>query len=110
MMEFRPAVEKFEAWLQDEDVALVRQHMLVARLRKKSEYTRAALLAGLPRYEFEQSYQVGELALAVNKLARVIAAGDAISELTPALNNVKRLTKALQDQCTRFDHRRERHR
>ena len=105
MMEFRPAVEKFEAWLHADDIDLVRQHMAIVRIRKKSEFTRAALLAGLPRYEFEQSYQVGELALAVNKLAMVIAAGDAISELRPALNNVKRLTKSLQDQCARSGHR-----
>lgn len=78
MMEFRPAAEKFEAWLQDEDAALVRQHMLFARIRKKSEFTRAALLAGLPRYEFEQSYQVGELALAVNKLATVVETGNVL--------------------------------
>lgn len=110
MMEFHPAAEKFEAWLQDEDVALVRQHMVFARMRKKSEFTRATLLAGLPRYEFEQSCQIGELALAVNKLAMVIAAGDAISELRSALSNVKRLTKLLQDQCGRREHRWERYR
>lgn len=110
MMEFRPAAEKFEAWLQDEDVALVRQHMLVARMRKKSEFTRAALLAGLPRYEFEHSCQIGELALSVNKLATVVATGNAISELRPALSNVKRLTNSLQAQCGRREHRWERYR
>lgn len=101
MMELHPMSEKFESWLHAEDVALVRQHMMIARIRKKSEYTRAALLAGLPRHDFEQEWRVGELALAVNRLATVMAAGDPCGELARALVSVKRLTKLLRDQCPR---------
>lgn len=93
--------EKFEAWLTADDVALVHQHMVIARMRKKSEYTRAALLAGLPRYDFEQDWRVGELALAVNRLSTIVAARDPHDALSKACGNVKRLTRTLQHQRAR---------
>lgn len=105
MMELRPLSEKFEAWLQGDDVMLVQQHMEIARIRKKSEFTRATLLAGLPRIEFERDWRVGELALAVNRLASIVAAGSPSDELAQVLAAAKRLTKALQLDCAR--HRRE---
>ena len=109
MMQLRPLSEKFEAWLHDADVQLVRQHMGISRIRKKSEFTRAALLAGLPRLEFEQDWQVGELALAVNRLASIMAAGGSSDELGRALADIKRLTKALQDKYGRSRRGKERH-
>jgi len=108
MMDLHPLSEKFEAWLHDTDVQLVQQHMAIARIRKKSEFTRAALLAGLPRLEFERDWQVGELALAVNRLASIMAAGGSNDELDRVLTAVKRLTKALQDEYVRSRRGKER--
>lgn len=101
MMELHRMSEKFEAWLPADDVALVHQHMVIARMRKKSEYTRAALLAGLPRYDFEQDWRVGELALAVNRLVTIMATENPPDELAQVCGNVKRLTRTLQHQRAR---------
>lgn len=96
MMQLSPLSEKFEAWLHDDDVRLVHKHMEIARIRKKSEFTRAALLTGAPRFEYERDWRVGELALAVNRLASIVAAGSPSDELDRVLAAAKRLTKALQ--------------
>lgn len=97
-MKLHPMSEKFEAWLHGDELLLARAHMEAARIRKKAEYTRAAILAGRPRHDFERDWQTGALALAVNRLGVIMAAGGGNDEVGRVLGTVKRLTKALQQE------------
>lgn len=89
--------EKFEAWLRDEDLLQVRAHMEIAGISKKSEFTREALLAGMPRHDFMRDQQIGTLALLLNQLASGVPAGCAEVDWNQMMPRLKRLVKALQE-------------
>lgn len=85
---------KVEAWLTEAELAHVRGHMRAARIKSVAAYTRACVLAGFPREALAADRRIGELAMAVNHLTRVIGTDkEAVGALLP---QIRKLTRTLQ--------------
>ncbi|MDG3039792.1 hypothetical protein [Roseicyclus marinus] len=93
-MEKRTA-KKVEAWLTQNEWAIVKAHMARCHVDSVANYVRLAVLAGLPSQSMQRDELINELALAINRLSRSEVAG-AAKEVAVWLPHAKRVAKDLQ--------------
>ena len=87
--------KKVEAWLTEDEWAIVQAHMNHCYVDSVASYVRQAVLAGLPSQSLRLDGLINDLVLAVNRLSRSNAAG-ASEEVAAWLPHAKKLARDLQ--------------
>jgi len=83
---------KVEAWLTDEEAAIVRRHMADAYFTTHASYTRACVLAGPQVLGLNVDARLGELGLMINALtlAMPYPENESVKKLVPPLRKLIR--------------------